>query len=354
MAFGDSPHDESLRKAWQRVLPTIAGSRRACVQGLQPRDAVASRGCVSAFSRRISGRRLISPSRRKDTQLSGAPCVLHAALQARRRRGRFRVLAGLDRWSVGLQNFRQSRHRALSQLHGSRSAARETTRHGHSESARSLRRYSGSESLRPATRSVVGWQLRVVYRRAASRTELAADDAGLAQIVSASGLRSLERTARAYAHRAHRHDRAATVADARNTRECDGLGGALRRRADGRLARSSVSLQSRCRSDQRQSISRPILQAMPRRSQTRPRGGAHVLGARADEALIVEFDSHDGFWMVSNNGVFFNSMDYLYRPVSYTPSRTKVDSDGKVRLIFVTTILAITTGSTRRASRAAI
>jgi hypothetical protein len=53
----------------------------------------------------------------------------------------------------------------------------------------------------------------------------------------------------------------------------------------------------------------------------------------ADDALIVEFVSHDGFWMVSNNGVFFNSMDYLYRPVSYTPSRTKVDSDGKVRLI---------------------
>jgi hypothetical protein len=32
-------------------------------------------------------------------------------------------------------------------------------------------------------------------------------------------------------------------------------------------------------------------------------------------------------------GVFFNSMDYLYRPVSYTPSRTKVDRDGQVRLI---------------------
>lgn len=53
----------------------------------------------------------------------------------------------------------------------------------------------------------------------------------------------------------------------------------------------------------------------------------------ADEALIVEFDAHDGFWMVTNMGVFFNSMDYLYRPVSYTPSRTKVDSDGKVRFI---------------------
>jgi len=66
----------------------------------------------------------------------------------------------------------------------------------------------------------------------------------------------------------------------------------------------------------------------------RGRAVAHMCWQLApDEALIVEFVSHDGFWMVSNNGVFFNSMDYLYRPVSYTPSRTKVDSDGKVRLI---------------------
>ncbi len=53
----------------------------------------------------------------------------------------------------------------------------------------------------------------------------------------------------------------------------------------------------------------------------------------ADDALIIEFDDHDGFWMLSNMGTFFNSMDYLYRPVSYTPSRTVVDRDGKVRLI---------------------
>lgn len=53
----------------------------------------------------------------------------------------------------------------------------------------------------------------------------------------------------------------------------------------------------------------------------------------ADEALIIEFDAHDGLWMFTNMGVFFNSMDYLYRPVSYTPSRTAVDSDGKVRLV---------------------
>jgi len=52
-----------------------------------------------------------------------------------------------------------------------------------------------------------------------------------------------------------------------------------------------------------------------------------------DEALIIEFNRHDGFWMMTNMGVFFNSMDYLYRQVSYTPSRTKVDSDGKIRLI---------------------
>jgi hypothetical protein len=66
----------------------------------------------------------------------------------------------------------------------------------------------------------------------------------------------------------------------------------------------------------------------------RGRAVAHMCWELAeDEALIVEFDSHNGFWMVSNNGVFFNSMDYLYRPVSYTPSRTKVDRDGKIRLI---------------------
>lgn len=53
----------------------------------------------------------------------------------------------------------------------------------------------------------------------------------------------------------------------------------------------------------------------------------------ADEALIIEFDAHDAFWMLSNNGVFFNSLDFLYRPVSYTPSRTAVDRDGKIRLI---------------------
>jgi hypothetical protein len=52
-----------------------------------------------------------------------------------------------------------------------------------------------------------------------------------------------------------------------------------------------------------------------------------------DEALILEFNSHDGFWMVTIMGAFYNSLDFLYRPVSYTPSRTRVDSDGKIRLI---------------------
>jgi hypothetical protein len=52
-----------------------------------------------------------------------------------------------------------------------------------------------------------------------------------------------------------------------------------------------------------------------------------------DESLIIEFDAHDGLWMLTNMGVFFNSMDFLYRPVSYTPGRTAVDRDGKVRVI---------------------
>lgn len=52
-----------------------------------------------------------------------------------------------------------------------------------------------------------------------------------------------------------------------------------------------------------------------------------------DEALIVAWDHDDRFWMLTNMGTFMNSMDYLYRPVSYSPARTKVDSDGKVRIV---------------------
>jgi len=52
-----------------------------------------------------------------------------------------------------------------------------------------------------------------------------------------------------------------------------------------------------------------------------------------DEALIVEFENYDGFWMFTNMGTFWNSMDFLYRPVSYTPSRAAVDADNRVRLV---------------------
>ncbi len=53
----------------------------------------------------------------------------------------------------------------------------------------------------------------------------------------------------------------------------------------------------------------------------------------ADEAMIIEFDGRDRFWMLTNMGSFFSSMDYLYRPVSYTPSRAKTDDDNMVRLL---------------------
>jgi hypothetical protein len=66
----------------------------------------------------------------------------------------------------------------------------------------------------------------------------------------------------------------------------------------------------------------------------RGRLAAHMCWSLADdEALVIEFDNHDGFWMVSMGGAFMNSMDFLYRPVSYTPARTAVDSDNKIRLI---------------------
>jgi hypothetical protein len=52
-----------------------------------------------------------------------------------------------------------------------------------------------------------------------------------------------------------------------------------------------------------------------------------------DEALIVEWDRNDLFWMMTNMGMSFNSMDYLYRQVSYSPARAKADSDGKMRMV---------------------
>lgn len=52
-----------------------------------------------------------------------------------------------------------------------------------------------------------------------------------------------------------------------------------------------------------------------------------------DEAMVIEFDSPASFWMLANMGMFMTSMEYHYRPVSYTPARTKVDADGKVRII---------------------
>jgi hypothetical protein len=52
-----------------------------------------------------------------------------------------------------------------------------------------------------------------------------------------------------------------------------------------------------------------------------------------DEALIIEWDKNDLFWMMTNMTPFMASMDYLYRPVSYSPARTKVDSDGRIRVV---------------------
>lgn len=66
----------------------------------------------------------------------------------------------------------------------------------------------------------------------------------------------------------------------------------------------------------------------------RGRMAAHMIWhLEPDEALIVEMDMHQGFWIFGMGGAFMGSMDFLYRPVSYTPSRTKVDSDGVVRLV---------------------
>jgi hypothetical protein len=58
-----------------------------------------------------------------------------------------------------------------------------------------------------------------------------------------------------------------------------------------------------------------------------------VWALQPDEALIVEMDNHDGFWIFNMGNVFVGSMDFLYRPVSYTPARTRVDADNVVRFV---------------------
>ena len=54
---------------------------------------------------------------------------------------------------------------------------------------------------------------------------------------------------------------------------------------------------------------------------------------RDDEALIVEMDWHDGFWLFGMGAVFGQSLDFLHRQTSYSPARTRVDADGVVRFV---------------------
>lgn len=66
----------------------------------------------------------------------------------------------------------------------------------------------------------------------------------------------------------------------------------------------------------------------------RGRMAAHMIWhLEPDEALIVEMDNHDGFWIFGMGNVFVGSMDFLHRTTSYTPARTKVDSDNVVRFV---------------------
>lgn len=72
----------------------------------------------------------------------------------------------------------------------------------------------------------------------------------------------------------------------------------------------------------------------PELDKKRGRAVANMCWAlQPDEALIIEWEANDIFWMLTNMGTFMTSMDYLYRPVSYSPARTKVDRDGRIRMV---------------------
>ena len=127
------------------------------------------------------------------------------------------------------------------------------------------------------------------------------------------------------------------VPDAGGRRGVDAVGGRLPHRARcGTGPTASCEIGSLFGEDGFNTFPASRFAATGRRSGTRGRG-RFIATMRwklaADEALILEFDDYEGFWMFTNMGTFWNSMDYLYRPVSYTPSRTAVDSDGRVRLV---------------------
>lgn len=66
----------------------------------------------------------------------------------------------------------------------------------------------------------------------------------------------------------------------------------------------------------------------------RGRMAAHMIWRlAADEALVVEMDAHDGFWIFGMGGAMVGSLDFLHRPVSYTPARTWIGTDNVVRLV---------------------
>ena len=225
MAFGDSPDDESLRKAWIEFCRPIAGGRRARVQGLQPADTAPPRGRLPLPDAEPRAG-LRSRARDEGHALSGDPRVLHAASQARRRCGRLHLSAGVDRRRVHLQDLRQSRHGALSQLHGARAAPGENARDRMrractSPLATSPRPISSGISSRPhgtaasSSTSVGRGADRTGCRRRPARASSSSARASTAGTSCPRDLR-IERIGM---------DGAAPVADARDDRERDRLGG---------------------------------------------------------------------------------------------------------------------------------
>lgn len=52
-----------------------------------------------------------------------------------------------------------------------------------------------------------------------------------------------------------------------------------------------------------------------------------------DEAMVIEFEPEDMFWMITNLNVFGASMDYRYRQVNLTSGTAAQDADGRTRLV---------------------
>ena len=332
MAFGDCPHDKALRDAWQDFCEQLNAAGDQVFKDYNPATPLQRADGFRFLTQNLS-QAFDLALETKDTRYP----MLHAFCAPDRKLGGDNAdFIYLQAWIDGESVYKITGNKGTARFLNFTVQGPRPEKHVHrlAESPRALRRHSGGESLRAPDEDRVRWILRALHRRRAARSRTGCRRRR-ARASSSSGRDSTAGTRLPRAFRIERIDmddpRPMPTPETIRTAigwAGDFLTGVMRDWPD-----HPVSLQRRGgRSRASECLpTRPRQRHGPTRSAAR--GCQHVLAARTGRSADHRVRAHDGFWMFTKMGAFFNSMDYLYRPVSYTPARTAVDSDGKVRLV---------------------